>query len=525
MRGTVPVIVKQEKLMRQPTWNSCLAVLLCAATLHAADFNDQKLDNWHQWRGPLATGVAPKGNPPTEWSTTKNVKWKVAIPGRGSASPIVWGDRIFILTAVKTDRPAPEKSASHRPDTIDNGVAGVERSDAPAALGARKASTPATLAAFEQGDSPQRPADRSLAQVNPPGPDANRDRPGRGGGPGGGRFNIQAPTTFYQFNVLCIDRHTGKTIWQRTACEVVPHEGHHDTGSFASASPITDGKLLYAPFGSRGIYCYDLDGNPKWDKDLGDFRMRFSFGEGSSPALYGDTLVQTCDQEQDSFIVALNALTGQEKWRKSRDEVSTWGTPLIVEAAGRTQVITSGSNRVRSYDLRNGDLIWECGGLGSNPIACPLTYDGLAIAMTGHQNPAGIAVPLDSKGDITDTKNIAWKIEGTTSYVASPLLYDGTIYFPKSRNAILSSVDAKTGRYIISQERLPDMSSIYASPVGANARIYISSREGVTLVIKPSAQLEVIATNNLEETIDASPAIVGNDLIIRTDGHLYCISE
>ena len=305
----------------------------------------------------------------------------------------------------------------------------------------------------------------------------------------------------------------------------MPHEGHHETGSFASASPITDGKLLYASFGSRGIYCYDLDGNPKWDKDLGDLRMRFSFGEGSSPALFEDTLVQICDQEEGSFVVALDARTGQEKWRKPRDEVSTWGTPLIVEAAGRTQVVTSGTNRIRSYDLQNGELIWECGGLGSNPIACPVVVDGLAVVMTGHNDPAGIAVPLDSKGDITDTNKVAWRIEGSTPYVPSPLVYDDTIYFTKSRNAILSSVAAKTGEYIISQQRLPDMNSIYASPVAANGRIYISSREGTTVVVKHGSKLEVLATNSLDETIDASPAIVGKDLIVRTESNLYCISE
>ena len=189
------------------------------------------------------------------------------------------------------------------------------------------------------------------------------------------------------------------------------------------------------------------------------------------------------------------------------------------------QVVTSGSNRIRSYDLRSGELIWECGGLGSNPIACPVAVDGLAVAMTGHNDPAGIAVPLDSKRDITDSKNFAWRIEGSTPYVTSPLVYDDTIYFTKSRNAILSSVAAKTGNYIISQQRLPDMNAIYASPVAASGRIYISSREGTTVVVKHDSKLEVLATNSLDETIDASPAIVGKDLIIRTESNLYCIGE
>ena len=485
-----------------------LTAITCfaAVTTHAAD--QQKLNSWHQWRGPQANGVAPTGNPPTEWSTTKNVKWKVPIPGRGSASPIVWGDRIFILTAVKTDRtvvPPPATSSN---------------------------STPAKLSALDN-DANGAPATFALAQNEPPSAEAKEDRPprrGRGGpggrGPGGrGRFGIEPPTNFYQFNVLCIDRNSGKTIWEKTACEVVPHEGHHQTGSFASASPITDGKHLYASFGSRGIYCFDLDGNPKWDKNLGQLKIRFSFGEGSSPALHKDTLVQICDQEEGSYVVALDAQTGQEKWRKPREEVSTWATPLIVEAAGRTQVITSGRKRVRSYDLANGDLIWECGGLGSNPIACPVVVGNLAIAMTGHDEPAGIAVPLDSKGDITDTDKVAWRIEDSTPYVPSPIVYDDTIYFTKSRGNVLSSVAAKTGEYIISQKRLPEIDGIYASPVAAAGRIYVSSREGTTVVIKHAPTLEVIATNHLDETIDASPAIVGKDLIIRTENNLYCISE
>jgi outer membrane protein assembly factor BamB len=198
---------------------------------------------------------------------------------------------------------------------------------------------------------------------------------------------------------------------------------------------------------------------------------------------------------------------------------------LIVSGAGRTQVITTGSNRVRSYDLESGELIWECGGLGSNPIASPVVFEGLAVAMSGHHDPAGVAVPLTARGDVTDGDQIAWQIQGSTPYVSSPLLYDDTLYFVKSRNAIFSSINARTGEAIIDQERLPDMESVYASPVGADGRIYLCSREGTTHVIKHGREFEVLATNNLDETIDASPAIVGKDLILRTENHLYCIAE
>jgi outer membrane protein assembly factor BamB len=467
----------------------CALVLwLTTSVLSADEFDEQKSKNWHQWRGPEATGVAPFGNPPKEWDETKNIKWKVAIPGRGSASPIVWGDRIFVLTAVKTDR-AAEKAGT-------------------AAL------TPSVRLVAQQ-----------IAQRDEQQPGGERRGRGRGGFGRGGFGGGEAPTNFHQFVVICLDRQTGKVLWQRTAAEIVPHEGHHETASFASASPITNGKYLYASFGSRGIYCYDLEGNPQWSKDLGDMQTRFSFGEGSSPALAGNTLVVQWDHEGDDFIVALDARTGDEKWRTSRDEPSTWATPLVVDSTDRKQVITSGSNRVRSYDLESGELIWECGGLGSNPIATPVTIDGLAIAMSGHQEPAGIAVPLTAKGDVTRSETIAWHVEGFTPYVSTPVLYNETLYFVKSRNAILSAINAKTGETIIDQERLPDMETIYSSPVAAQDRIYLSSREGMTVVIEHGPELKILADNPLDEAIDASPAVVGNEIIIRGENHLYCIAQ
>jgi outer membrane protein assembly factor BamB len=503
----------------------CVLLSLVACQLWADDFQEQKARNWHQWRGPEATGVAPHGNPPTEWSETKNIKWKVEIPGRGSASPIVWGDQIFVLTAIKTDRTTE--------DADDTALRFGHPEGGWATEGSR----------LRQGDSSLRYASLRMtgnnivryASAGEREPDRERreggERRGRGGFGRGGRgfggrgFGGEKPTNFHQFVVICIDRNSGKTIWERTVTEVIPHEGHHQTGSFASSSPITDGKNLYVSFGSRGIYCFDLDGNPKWEKDLGDMKIRFAFGEGSSPALFGDTLAINWDQEEDSFIVALDARNGDEKWRMQREEVSTWATPLIVETGGRTQVVTSGENRVRSYDLANGKLVWECGGLGSNPIACPLVYDGMAIAMSGHRDPAGIAVPLNSQGDVTDTDKVSWQIDEITPYVSSPLLYGDTIYFVKSRDAIVSSIAAKTGKPIIDRKRLPDMSSVYASPVGASGRVYFCSREGVTNVLKHGPEFEVLATNVLDETIDASPAIVGDEMILRGEKHLYCISE
>ncbi len=478
---------------------------LVAGTLWAQDFEQRKLRNWHQFRGPLATGVAPQATPPTEWSETKNIKWKVPIPGAGSGSPIVWGDRIFLLTAIKTDRTADstERTTSAPKPTVHT-----------------VAYTGQLLAQREggRGEGERRGEGRGSRG-------GGRGFGGPGGGRGGNRFGIEAPMNHYQFVVMCIDRRSGETLWQDIVAEAVPHEGHHGTGSFASASPVTDGQNLYVSFGSRGIHSYDLDGNRRWQRDLGKMRTRFSFGEGSSPALHGDTLIINWDHEDDSFIYALDANSGEIKWRKPRDEVSTWATPLIVEGGGRTQVVTSGSNRIRSYDIASGELLWECGGLGSNPIATPIESEGVVICMTGHDDPAGIAVRLDARGDVTDSETIAWEIENTP-YISSPLLYDGLLYFTKGRNAILSCVEAKTGKSVYSQQRLPEMDTLYSSLVGGDGRIYISSREGKTVVVKHGPEFEVLATNTLDEqAIDATPALVGNELFLRGQTHLYCISE
>jgi outer membrane protein assembly factor BamB len=458
-----------------------LTVLILSLLAHSAaaqDFARQRLNNWHQWRGPEANGFAPAGDPPSEWSETKNVKWKVPLPGEGSATPIVWGDRIFILAAIPltaTDEPT--------------------------------ASLPRV--------TPQ----QVFGQPQP------AEQPARRGGPRRG-VPVALPTVPHKFEVLCLDRRTGKTIWQKTAREVVPHEGHHQTSTFAAASPVTDGKSLFVSFGSRGIFAFDLDGNPRWDKNLGQMKTRNAFGEGASPALYNDTLVVPWDHESGSFIVAFDAASGNEKWRKPREEITTWATPLIVPHAGRVQVITNGMNRVRSYDLANGEVIWECGGQGPNPIPSPVLVGDQVVVMTGYQRFAAYAIPLDSKGDITDTDKPAWKLNDGTPYVSSPLVYDGILYFTKDRNNLLTSVDARTGEVLVDKKRLPDVSTVYSSPVGAAGRVYLSSREGNTVVLEHGRgkELKVLATNSLEGAIDASPAIVGKELFLRTATHLYCIA-
>ena len=422
------------------------------------DLIESKRGNWHQWRGPEANGFAPAADPPIHWGPESNIKWKVAVPGQGESTPIVWGQRIFITTAIETER---------------------------------------------QQEQP--PADNPEA-------------------PGGNPFRIERPARYYQFVVQCYDRATGKLFWEQTATEQVPHEGHHQDHGYASPSPVTDGQLLYTSFGSRGVYCWDLDGNPRWNRNLGAMRMYRFFGEASSPALDSGTLVVTWDHEGESALYALDARTGETRWQAPREPHSSWSTPLIVEFGGRKQIVVNSNSKARGYDFANGQVLWECGGQTRAIIPCPLVYDGRVFLMSGYPESALIAAPLDAVGDITDSEKVAWSRNQDTPYCPSPLLIGGKLYFNKSNTAILTCLDARTGAPVIERKRLPDLKNIYASPVGARGRIYFTDRDGTTLVLADSPEVKVLATNKLDDPIDASPAVVGKEIILRSKKHLYCIT-
>src|SRR5581483_11008101 len=241
---------------------------------------------------------------------------------------------------------------------------------------------------------------------------------GRGGGPGGGAGAGEE----HKFVVLCLDRKTGKTLWERTAKVATPHEGYHRAyGSFASNAPVTDGKYLYVSFGSRGIYCYDLDGKLIWEKDPGvQMRLRLQFGEGSAPVLHGNLLIHPYDHEGGSFVMALDKNTGKEVWRTNRDEGSDWSTPFIADYKGKQQVIISATKKVRSYDPANGKLIWECAGLGANVIPQPVQHDDTVLVMSGYRDPKLLAIRLGKEGDLTGTDAVVWSQTRGLSYTASP---------------------------------------------------------------------------------------------------------
>jgi outer membrane protein assembly factor BamB len=407
---------------------------------------------WPQWRGPEATGVSRTANPPLEWSETRNIRWKREVPGRGSGSPVVWGDRLFLTSAVPV------------------GVDG-------------------------------RAAHESRAHVQP------RD--------------------VHRFIVMAIDRRTGQVVWERTAHEERPRQPSMKDGTWASSSPITDGQRVYASFDSSGLYAYDMNGVLLWQKQLGEKRMFADVGEsGSTPVLHDNRLVVVWDHQGESFVVALDARTGTELWRVRRDEVDSWATPLVVTHQGRAQVVTAAERRIRSYDLETGRLIWEGDGLTMNPIPSPVAGDGMVFAMSGFKGSRLTAVRLmDATGDITRGKAIAWTLERDTPYVPSPMLYDGFLYFLKGNSGILSVLDARSGTPHYQLRRLEGISEIYASPVAARDRVYLTSRDGTTLVIRHGATFDVLAKNSLDDGFDASAALVDGDIYLRGYRYLYDIAE
>jgi len=412
--------------------HAALACLVAAAALPPAC-----ADDWSHWRGPQGNGVAPEARPPLEFGPGRGERWKVEIPGRGTSSPVVRADRVFVTTAV----PAADDG------TLD-------------------------------------------------------------------------------FRVICLDRATGRQRWSRTVVTARPHEATHPTNTFASASPCVDDERVYAHFGSRGLFCLSLDGEPLWDRDFGDMRIRNGFGEGSSPTLHGDVILVPWDHEGPSALHCLDARSGTTRWETPRDEPSGWCTPLVAaDRAGTLQVIMNGQNAARGYDLATGRELWRCAGQTARPCASGVAADGVAWVGSGFRGAFLAAFDLSGRGDLEGGDAVLWTHRKDTPDVASPLLSDGRIYFYKEKSGLLSCLEAATGKPLWETARIEGLNATYASPIAAGGRVYLSDRRGTIVVIDDAPQLRILATNAIGEGIDATPAAAGDALFVRGERHLWCFAD
>ncbi|MCA9074856.1 MAG: PQQ-binding-like beta-propeller repeat protein [Planctomycetaceae bacterium] len=435
---------------------SIFALLLVAEPTQAAD-------NWPQFRGPGARGVADGANLPDSWSETQNVAWKADIPGRGWSSPVVWGDQVFLTTCINTGETEEAKKGLYF---------------------------------------------------------------------GGNRED--APTTVHHWKVLCLSLGTGDLIWERTVHEGVPEKSLHIKNSYASETPVTDGEHLYAYFGNVGLFCFDLSGTEVWSKRFAAVETRYAWGTASSPVLHEDRLYLVNDNEESSTLVAYDKLTGDELWRVERDEKSNWATPFVWENDLRTEIITPGTGKTRSYDL-DGHLLYEFGGASSITIATPYTAHDLLYVSSGYvldERKPLWALKSGATGDITlgekETSNdtIAWCQKMAAPYNPTTLVYGDQLYVLMDRG-FFASFDALTGEEVYEQQRIPKGRAFTASPWAADGKIYCLNEYGTTFVFKAGPEYELLATNDLadDEMAMATPAIVGNKLLIRTDARLYCISQ
>ncbi len=441
--------------MRRDLPRLLLLLALVTLTCNFPQLFASEPDTWSRWRGPLRTGESPTADPPIKWSEESNVRWKKKLPGLGHSSPVVWGDRIFLTSAIPYGRILPP------------------------------------------------------VPVTAPGAHDNLD-----------------VTQKHRFVVLCYRRSTGDLLWQKTVNDLLPHEGGHYTGSLASASPVTDGKHVYAWFGSHGLFALDFDGEVVWEHKLPKLQSKHAHGEGASFALEDGILVLNCDHEHQSFIRTVNAETGKTIWEKERDEVTSWASPLIVNRNEGALAVVAGTDRIRAYDLKNGEVVWSCGGLSANVVATPVASGDILIAASSYDTRAMVAINMKgAKGDLTGTDHVLWTTTQRTPYVPSMLLVNDHVWFLRHYQNILSRRNIKTGEESIGPFRLPGVTNMYASPVSAEGRIYITDLDGRTLVFKAGAEPAFLALNRLDDRFAATPALVGGDLVLRGHEYLYCIAD
>jgi outer membrane protein assembly factor BamB len=417
--------------------------------------------NWPQWRGPDGQGVSMETGLPTEWSGVENVKWKTAIAGRGHSSPIVWGKKIFLTSALDGE-------------TIPGRTAGVTH----------KMSDGSTF-------------------VHPDAVGANLR---------------------HTFKVICVDRDSGKILWERVAYEGEVKDSRHKKASFASSTPATDGKYVFAFFGSEGLYAYDFKGKQIWKQDMGTLGTA-SVGYGVSPILYDNLVIMQCDESgMKSFIAAFDKKTGKEVWRVARNVDVTWSTPVLVQTGTRTELVTGAAEAIIAYDPATGKELWRHKGLESNAVPTPVVSKDLVVLTSGSPIKIALALKAGGSGDVTGTSQLAWSYHKGTAYVPSPILYGDYVYLMTDRG-LLTCLDAKTGKMEYEGARVPKPTTFLASPVAYEGKILLTSEEGETFVLKAGPKYEVLRSNSVGEPVYASPAIANGNLFIRGKKHLFAIGK
>lgn len=491
---------------------TALVILVSTSGLVAAG-------DWPQFRGPGATGVTETALL-SEWSTEKNIAWRVEIPGTGWSCPIVVGDKVFVTTAVTDNQPKPRAGGGFGGGF--GGGPGGRGGPRPAGDAPREAA-PADDANDNGDANPERPRGD---EEQPP----MRRRPGGFGG-GFGRSGGQPPSAVYRFEVHCLDSASGRTVWKQVAAEHKPTIPTHSTNTYASETPLTDGERIYAYFGMHGLFCYDLQGELVWKKDLGTYPMQNDWGTGSSPAISGERIFIQCDNEKSSFLVALDTKTGGEAWRVERDERSSWSTPFVWKHSLGTQIVTCGSKRIRAYNATDGKVAWELSGLaGGTNASAVASGDTLYVGAGGRfGNSPLFAVKATAQGDISlksgETKNdhIAWSRTKAGPSMASPLIYDGLLYILEQRGGMISCYDAATGEPVYYRQRIEGARGFVSSPWASGGKIYCLDDNAQTTILKAGREFSVISQNPLDEMCWSTPAIDGGAILLRTVGKLYCI--
>ena len=342
------------------------------------------------------------------------------------------------------------------------------------------------------------------------------------------------PASTHQWKVFCVALDTGDILWERQVHEGAPATSIHLKNSFASETPVTDGEFVYCYFGNLGLYCFNFEGELIWSKPLEQHATRFGWGTAASPVLHKDRLYLVNDNEEQSYLLALDKRTGDELWRVPRDEKSNWSTPFIWENALRTEIVTAGTGKVQAYDL-DGSPLWSLQGMSSITIATPFAYDGLLYISSGYvRDPLrpiyaikpGASGDISLEADATSNEYIVWAQPLAGPYNPSTLAYQDRLYVLYDLG-LLACYAADTGALIFDRQRLPDGRAFTASPWAYRDHIFCLNEDGVTYVVPAGDEFTVSHTNTLgtDEMFMATPAIAGNKLLIRSDRRLYCIAQ